>query len=53
MRKTYQIRLINTDTKETQLTAWIYTSRKKAEAFIESWKALGKPFDAEIVVRVK
>jgi len=53
MRKKYQIKLINTQTKEALRTGWIYTNRKKAQEFVDNWKAQGDPFDAEIVVITK
>ena len=45
----YRIRLINTETKETQLTNWGFTNRKEAEAFCEKWRNAGNNTDAEVV----
>ena len=46
----YQIRLINLDTNESVRTNWIFTNRKKADAFVLEWKKLGRPYDAEVIV---
>lgn len=49
----YQIKLIKTNTNESRLTTFGFTNRKEAEKWCESWRALGKPFDCEIVDRKK
>ena len=47
----YQIKLVNTNTNESRLTTFGFTNRKEAEKWCESWRALGKLFDCEIVDR--
>jgi len=45
----YRIKLINTETKETMLTTWSFSSRKAADEWAAQWKAQGDPFDCEVI----
>lgn len=45
----YQIRLINTKTGKSMLTNWMFSNRKAADGFVNNWKSLGDPHDAEVV----
>lgn len=44
----YRIVLINNKTGERLISAIGFTSRKKAEAFAEEWRALGEEYGAEV-----
>lgn len=45
----YRIRLINTKTKETQLSLIGFTSKKSAIEWATQWKAQGEPFDCDVL----
>jgi hypothetical protein len=45
----YKIKLINTETKQTMMTNWRFSSRKAADEWTAKWRAQGSPFDCEII----
>lgn len=45
----YRIRLINTETKETQITMMGFTNKKSAIEWAINWKSQGEPFDCDVL----
>lgn len=45
----YRIKLINTETGETQITMWSFSNRKSATEWAERWREQGKQFDCQVL----